>query len=429
MPQLLISDSKGRIYNLPHLEATGMKGGCFFRLSGRELIKLPSGSELFRFPSRRPVGYSQKSGAFVVLEKDPWARKAKECFAVAAFISPGFTVSHNSSYRETNHPRILPLFSYAAVAFYKGEFYVAAVRVDQERRQDLRLMNIDLVKKNAAQLGKLFPRNRLIRHLKNCALVYGCPAAKNLFLSRYEAPLPTSPFCNARCIGCISFQPKERCSLTQPRIKFVPFAEEVAEIALFHLSRVKDPVVSFGQGCEGEPLLAADVLEKSIKLIRKKTAKGIINVNTNASRPKALARLIDAGLDSIRVSLNSARPKYYTKYYRPQKYTFKDVLESIRFAKKKGTFVCINYLTMPGFTDTQDEFAALKNLIENLRIDMIQWRNLNYDPLWYFRDLGVAVNGLKMLGIRTVIDSLRKSFPKVMTGYFNPSQMRIRRHR
>ena len=36
-------------------------------------------------------------------------------------------------------------------------------------------------------------RNRLFRHLETCALTYGCPAAKNLFLCRYEAPLPTSP--------------------------------------------------------------------------------------------------------------------------------------------------------------------------------------------------------------------------------------------
>ena len=213
-------------------------------------------------------------------------------------------------------------------------------------------------------LKKLFPENRLIRHLKKCALLFGCPNAKNFFLSRYEAPLPTSPACNAQCAGCISYQPEARCPVTQPRIKFVPTPEEIAEIALFHINMVKKPVVSFGQGCEGEPLLCADIIEKAIKLIRAKTLRGVINMNTNASKAGAISKLFDAGLDSIRVSLNSVREIYYKRYYRPKGYSFKEVLRSINTAKGKGGFVAINYLTMPGFTDSKDEFTAFKKFIE-----------------------------------------------------------------
>ncbi|MCK4423827.1 MAG: hypothetical protein KAV18_07145 [Candidatus Omnitrophica bacterium] len=48
---------------------------------------------------------------------------------------------------------------------------------------------------------------------------------------------------------------------------------------------MRQPVVSFGQGCEGEPLLVYKTLSQAIKLIRKQTKKGTINLNTNASRP------------------------------------------------------------------------------------------------------------------------------------------------
>ncbi|MEE8359341.1 MAG: radical SAM protein, partial [Candidatus Omnitrophota bacterium] len=372
IPEIVVSDKKGNIYNIPHVEGSGMKGGSFFRLRQTDLIKLPHGSELFMLPDRFAVAYDPASERFTALDG---------FFAVAAFISPGFTIEYNASYIEAGKPKMLPLFSYGAVVFYKSEFYVAATRVDKENRQDLRFMDIGRARRNVKRLRKVFPKNRLIRHLEGCAFLYGCPAAKNFFLNRYEAPLPTSPYCNAGCIGCISYQPRKGCLATQPRIKFTPTAEEIAQTALYHMENVKDPVVSFGQGCEGEPLLAHKVIEKAIRLIRGRRGKGMINMNTNASLPEAISTLFDAGLDSIRVSLNSARRLYYERYYKPRGYGFNDVKRSIRNAKKRGGFVSINYLVSPGFTDTKDELRALKGLIRRENIDMIQWRNLNFDPL------------------------------------------------
>ena len=395
-----------------------MKGGHFFRLNPDDFIKLPPGSEIFMLLGRSAVGYDIAKKRFTKLDG----------FAVAAFVSPGFTATYNSPYEEKPRQKLLPLFAYAAAAFYKGDFYATAMHIDRERRQDLRCMNMEAVRKNFRLFKKTFPHNRLLVHLRDCALVYGCPAAKNFFLKRYEAPLPTSPLCNARCAGCISYQPKKRCPITQPRIKFIPTAEEVSEIALFHIHNVKDPVVSFGQGCEGEPLLVPDVLEKSIRIIRAATGKGIINLNTNASRPYVIDKLFDAGLDSMRVSLNSARAIYYDRYYRPKGYTFKDVMKSIRTAKDRNGFVSVNYLTMPGFTDLKDEHLALKSLIKTYDIDMIQWRNLNFDPLAYFSALRISPDRTSMLGIREVIRQTMTELPRLMMGYFNPSKSRIKRH-
>jgi molybdenum cofactor biosynthesis enzyme MoaA len=426
-PQLLVADRKGKIYNIPFLGPSGMEAGLFSKLTAKDLIRLPRGSELFILPERIPVGFDKKTKTNLALDKNPYSKKGKDCFAVSAFISPGYTVTHHSPYIEKKHAKRLPLFSYAAVCFYKDDFYVAAKRVDRELRQDLRFMDMDKVRKNAKELKKLFKHNRLVSHLSRCALSYGCPAAKNLFLKRYEAPLPASPSCNSACIGCISYQPDERCSVTEPRIGFIPKPEEIAEVALYHIKDVKDPVVSFGQGCEGEPLMAGGVLESSIKLIRKDTKKGIINLNTNASKPEIIARLFDAGLDSIRVSINSAQNKYYTKYYKPKGYAFKDVISSIKKAKARNGFVSLNYLTFPGLTDSADELKNLKSLIEKTGINMLQLRNLNIDPIHYKKALKFSVEANELLGMRRVIALLRKEFPSIMTGYFNPSRGRIRR--
>lgn len=420
IPQLAASDRGGRIYGIPHLEGTGMKGGCFFRFSREDLIRLPANSELFVLPDRSPVGFDRNKMAFTALDN---------LSSVAAFISPGYTVTHNASFLEKKKGSMLPLFSYAAVVIYKNDFYVSAVCVDRERRQDQRFMDMRLLRKNVRRMKKRFPKNRLIGHLSGCALTYGCPAAKNFFLVRYEAPLPTSPYCNAACIGCISYQPKNRCSVTQPRIKFIPTPEEVAETALYHIQHVPDPVVSFGQGCEGEPLLVDKVLERSIGLIRRETGKGIINLNTNASSPKKIARLFDAGLDSIRVSMNSAREEYYRRYYKPRGYGFKDVLASIKTAKRMGGFVSVNYLSSPGFSDSEEEYDSFKELIAKLKVDMVQWRNLNYDPIEYMREMRFECDGAGLLGLRKVISSLKRENPSLMMGYFNPSKGRIRRNK
>lgn len=412
MPIPLISDDKGNISFNGRLKATGMEGGRVFRLERSGLIKLPVGSKLFMLPSRLAVGYDEVAGKIIPIEAS---------LAVAAFLAPGYTAACSAAYKPIGRPKQLPLFSYAAVSAYKGELYTPAIHIDKDKRHDCRYIDITTVRKKVLKFSKLMPKNRLIGHLRTCALIHGCPNAQNFFLGRYEAPLPVSPSCNAACLGCISLQHGKMRLASQPRIRFAPTVEEVMEIALFHIENVRQPIVSFGQGCEGEPLLQDDLIAKAIALIRKETSKGTIHMNTNGSRPDALARLLDAGLDSVRISLNSARESYYRRYYKSRGYAFRDVMNSIRVSRKKGAFVSINYLTMPGFTDTVDEFKAFKRLVLAYKVDMIQWRNLNYDPLAYFEELGAWPGPAELLGIKTVIDSLRKACPDIRMGYFNPA--------
>ncbi len=153
----------------------------------------------------------------------------------------------------------------------------------------------------------------------------------------------------------------------------------------------------------------------------------IVAASSPGSGPDVIARLFDAGLGSIRVSMNSAREPFYTKYYRPKGYVFKDVLDSISVAKRKGGFVSINYLTMPGFSDSKKEAASLARLIETRRIDMIQWRNMNFDPMRYFLKFGERVTPKDISGIRQTILSLKERFPGLVMGYYNPARGRMGR--
>jgi pyruvate-formate lyase-activating enzyme len=371
-------------------------------------------------PDRRPVVFDVDAGALVTLHENPYA-PGEPVFPVAAFNSPGYVITQLCCYEENAGADFLPLFSYGAVGWHGEGFFTAVQRVDRERRQDLRLMPRKKVEGGVRHFQKQMPANRLRRHLEKCALQYGCPAAKNFFIGRCEAPLPTSPACNARCLGCLSLQKEPSIPCSQERIDFVPTPEEIAEVALAHIDRVPDGVVSFGQGCEGDPLLAAEAIAPAVRLIRQQTDRGTINLNTNASRPATVARLFDAGIDSMRVSINSLREACYDAYFRPRGYTFADVMLSIQEALTRGGHVALNYLNLPGFTDTPEECAALTDFLEKRPIHLIQWRNLNYDPLRYYAAMdAVAANGNPM-GVTRLLQKIKKRFPDLKHGYFNPS--------
>ncbi|PID71394.1 MAG: radical SAM protein, partial [Desulfobulbus propionicus] len=236
---------------------------------------------------------------------------------------------------------------------------------------------------------------------------------------RWEAPLPTSPACNARCLGCISLQESGCCPATQDRISFVPTPEELCEIAVPHLQTAENPIVSFGQGCEGEPLLQADTIQKTVEMIREQTSRGTINLNSNSSLPQKVRVLARTGLDSLRVSLNSAQESCYNSYYRPRNYTFSDVMKSIDAMKQEGRFVSLNYFILPGFTDSDAEFNSLCRLVRDHNPDFIQLRNLNIDPEWYLSELGCTPE-MPSMGVTVWLQQLKEEFPSLRFGYFNP---------
>ncbi len=417
-PSLVYADAQGNIKDFPDLHAAGMSAGNFKLPDKNDFIPLPEGSELFVLPGRLPIGCDQSTGEPLLVEEDPYSKK--DIQAVAAFMSPAHTAILNSAYQTTPNAPRLPLFAYTAIGWYDDRFWTTAFRSDEDIRQDFTQFNQDVINKKTAKKLKQNKNNRLIQHLGKCCLTYACPAARNYFLDRWEAPLPTFPICNARCVGCISLQASGKCSATQDRIQFVPTPSEIGQVAIPHLQQAESAIVSFGQGCEGEPLLQADTIEKAIIAIRKQTDRGTINLNSNASMPKAIKRLAGAGLDSLRVSINSAQEYYHHKYYRPMNFELPDVLESIKVMKEEGGFVSLNYFILPGFTDSIEEFDALSNLLKTFNPDRIQLRNLNMDPEWYLSSIDLD-QSTPAMGMRQWMDKIKCNFPELELGYYNPA--------
>jgi molybdenum cofactor biosynthesis enzyme MoaA len=423
----LVANDAGEIFELDGYAAVGMAGPQLTPLSVDQTHPLPHGSELMYLPDRKPVLLNISTGQLEILDQNPY-EPGEVIFPVAAFNSPGYVISRISAYAETQQSQTLPLFSYGAVGWHAEGFRSAVIRVDSEPRQDLRRMPREEVIAGVKRMRRQMPANRLRAHLDHCALTYGCPAGKNFFLGRYEAPLPTSKQCNARCLGCLSLQQNSGIHPSQDRITFTPTPEEIAEVALAHINRVDKSVVSFGQGCEGDPLLAAHVIEPAIGQIRSQTGRGTINMNTNGSLPARLQSLFDAGLDSIRISINSVRQECYDAYFRPQGYGFADVLASIEVALARKKHVAINYLNCPGFSDTHGETDALVGFLEQFPIHMIQWRNLNFDPVRYWKQMDAVASSGEPMGMEVLLQQVRERFPRLKFGYFNPPKEKYLYH-
>ena len=418
LPSLVVSDREGNLFDIPEYGMMVRQGSEVILPDKESIIPIPYGSDLHILPERHPIGINKKTGKTETVRQ----YMGEEVFAASAFLAPAFTALNLAAFEKTDNASPLPLFAYAALGFKGEDFVVTAIRVDRDNRQDCNNFDQNKIIKKGKELLKKYKGNRLTTHLiNNCAFTYLCPAARNWVMGRWEAPIPVSIGCNAECHGCISKQEEESgIPATQDRLTFVPTVDEIVAYTVPHLERAERAVVSFGQGCEGEPLTQATLIEESIRQMRLKTDMGTINLNSNASLPEAVERICKAGLDSIRVSMNSAQPLYYDKYFKPKGYSFENVVQSMRIARSFKKWISLNYFIFPGFTDRLDEMEALKKLLKEVPVNMIQMRNLNVDPDLYFDEMNLGESQEKSIGMKQWMKEIRMVNPEIQFGYFNP---------
>ncbi|MHB8876515.1 MAG: radical SAM protein, partial [Myxococcaceae bacterium] len=369
-------------------------------------------------PGRLPVGIDPRTGELELVREVKAGGRSFVPSAVGAVLSPGYTRTLLPGEVKGEGP-VLPQWAYTAAAWSGGRPVVWALRTDRRTHWSPARFSTPELKNKVAALRARFPQNRVLGQLEKCALVYRCFTSQNTFYCRDEGALPASVACNAACVGCISSQPADGPPASHERIDQGPSAKEMAEVGAHHLARASGrTMVSFGQGCEGEPLTRYRAIAEAIRLMRRATPRGSINLNTNASLPHGLEALLDAGLDAVRVSLNSASPDLYAAYYRPVRYGFAEVEASLALARKKGAYVALNLLVFPGVTDRAGEVEALVRLVRRHRVDQVQARSLCIDPLSYLQVAGGHGAGGAPLGVPALLERLRSARPGLVIGNF-----------
>jgi molybdenum cofactor biosynthesis enzyme MoaA len=192
----------------------------------------------------------------------------------------------------------------------------------------------------------------------------------------------------------------------------------MADLAVSHLGGGPHRMISFGQGCEGEPLNRWRDVARAIRLVRERLPAdhphaGIINMNTNGWHTRGLAAVVEAGLQRIRVSLISAIDDHYGAYYKPRGYSLADVRRSIRLCADAGVWVAVNLLTFPGYNDCDGEIDALLAMIHAEGIHEVQVRTLNIDREMFVESMPRPLG--KEQGIACLLTALRNSGARIAT--------------
>jgi pyruvate-formate lyase-activating enzyme len=404
VPALLYARPKGALRVDQELEALG-RSGWTVEVPDR-FIELPDGATLVHLPGRRPLGMT---------EHGTQARPAdRGAVALAAVLPPGYLRTWLPAYEEDEPAPTLPLYGYAAVGAVDGRPVVAALASDSWEAWDPRAPERRRLRQAIASGRKALRGNRLLAHLEVCATDYRCLTAQNLFLGAGEGAIPVSPACNAACLGCISEQWGD-VEPPQTRLAFAPTVAEMVEVGAWHLNLGRRNFVSFGQGCEGEPLTRGQALVEATRRLRRAFPEATIHVNTNASRPRTMEALLEAGLNSVRISLFSLDEARFRAYYRPVGYGLPQILECAQLVHRAGAQLTINLLTFPGLTDSPDEVERLLAFIRAHGVHQVQLRTLNVDPLWLLRRLPDRTAGI---GMRRFLGQLRRRCPGLRLGNF-----------
>ncbi len=411
--RLVYSDAAGELREHPTL---GPLGGTFgdTRPLGR-LVPLPDGATLTMLPGCTPLGRAADD-AHVPL------RQGKD-YAVGALLPTGYARLFLPAYQKEAAAPYLPLFGYTAVAAREGRLYAAALPVDDAATWRPAGFSTPDLHRRVERLARAHPENRLYKQLALCAEHYGCYTAQNVFYQRWEGAIPVSPRCAAACVGCISEQ-EGAVPSPQIRLDFAPTPAEIADLAVRHLTE-GGTMVSFGQGCEGDPLNRARPLVAAIKLIRERTDRGVININTNGWNYRGLEEMCKVGLGRIRVSLFSAHPAGYDGYYRPRGYSIANVEESMRVARRYGLTVAVNLLVFPGYIDCTGETEALIDLLARTDANEVQLRTLNIDREMLAEAVPAPLGAEQ--GIASFIATLRRRLPRVrLATHSDPDPLQAR---
>ncbi|MGH3287267.1 MAG: radical SAM protein, partial [Streptosporangiaceae bacterium] len=371
-------------------------------------MRAPQGTTLMHLPGSRGLGL------------DPRGRLGDlPGMAVAAVLPVGFLRLLLPAYRPEpqGDQRTLPLYGYTAVAESDGQLLVAALTSDKYSPWTGHRPSPAQIQRSVTRLQRRLPRSRVVAQLSICAVKHNCLTAQNTFLGRFEGALPTSAACNADCLGCISLQTDSGAPAPQPRLPRAPTGAELLEVAGLHLQaarrRGEPGMVSFGQGCEGEPLLRERALRPVVAELRRSFPEATLHINTNGSRPAALGRLFESGLNSCRISVFSFRQELFAAYYRPRGSSIEEVKECARVARRAGAQLALNLLTFPGVSDTPSEIDLTATQVEDLRVDQVQLRNLNVDPRWLLQRIPDQEPGV---GLEHLRSRLRQQLPALRLG-------------
>src|SRR3954470_20793633 len=153
-PYILYSNGEGKIFEDTSLYVVGRGGWDAMPIAEEDWIELPDGGNLYELPGRRGIGIDVETGDMRLCEKG---------WAVAAFIPPAHTGLYLAAYETLENAPTLPLFCYTAAGWADDKFYVPAVRIEKDIRQESAGYEQEKIDAGTNHLLNAYPHNRLVR--------------------------------------------------------------------------------------------------------------------------------------------------------------------------------------------------------------------------------------------------------------------------
>ena len=321
--KLLLSDPAGTVLEHPTLLAAVRSDEHVLPPRGRP-IALPSGAKLAHLPGRRPVGLNPKTGALELVREFTIDGKTFAPNAVGAVLPPGYTRTYLPGGGEGRRAGA------AAVGVHRGGVGAeGAGGLGAAHRSPHALGPVALQRPRGEGPGegapRALPRQPGARSSSRCARSStGASPARTSSTASDEGGIPASVMCNAQCVGCISRAARRRAARDpRPHERRAGRRGDGGRRGVAPGARHGPHHGELRPGLRGRaahPLaLDREGHSASRASARRRAA---ININTNGSLPHGLRALFDAGLDAVRVSLNSAHPELYAAYYQPKGYGF-----------------------------------------------------------------------------------------------------------
>ena len=171
-------------------------------------------------------------------------------------------------------------------------------------------------------------------------------------------------YCNFRCSYCLhslSADKLEKMNFVKQKMEFSTFKKAIDDISDFK-SKIKALIFAG----HGEPLLHPDIAEM-IRYASEKNVAERIEIVTNASllTNELSDRLIDAGLDRLRVSLQGITSKKYKEISNVD-IDMDELISRLKYFYNKKTKTEVYVKVMDISLDSQDEFGRFKEMFESV---------------------------------------------------------------
>ena len=202
--------------------------------------------------------------------------------------------------------------------------------------------------------------------------------------------------CNLRCVYCM---PEEGVTLTAD--SNLPTLEERSRLLETFIDRFGVDKLRF---TGGEPTISPHLLPL-VKLAKEKGVKNIGITSNGLVLERHLEKLVDAGMNSVNISLDTTCPKKFAKLSRRDAKSYTKVRSSLRTALAIGQrdgsdlHVKLNCVLMRGVND--DELHHFVSMTENSPLDVrfieiMPFHGNGWDPkqvMGYEEALGLLRNG------------------------------------